>query len=72
VKHNTFNLYQSTLGSQKVQAGLFETPSTWIGSQKVPAELFAPRKAKSVISAFLTDQQLDSPLVDPGAPTGAR
>jgi hypothetical protein len=35
-------------------------------------ELFAPRKAKSVVFALLTDQWQKRSAIDPGAPYGAR
>ena len=50
----------------------FIIPLPLIGSQKVHYWLFAPRKAKSVVFTFLTNQLLTLQVVDLGAPDGAR
>ena len=42
------------------------------GSQKVQPGLFAPRKVKSVVSAFLTEQRFATQIIVLGAPHGAR
>ncbi len=41
-------------------------------SQKVRDRLFAPREAKSVVSASLADQLLATQVLDPGAHARAR